>query len=55
MSAQFETVIVNNYGDTAQQIVLDPSWRSDYQRYLAEYKKAENKTNFNATEGRILP
>lgn len=30
-----ETVIINVFGDTAQQIVL-PNWRSEYRQYLAE-------------------
>lgn len=41
-----ETVIVNSYGDTAEQVKLHPSWESDYQAYLAKYN-AEHKDATN--------
>jgi hypothetical protein len=36
--ASTETVIVNSFGDTRQQVVLSPTWRSDYQKYLADFR-----------------
>ena len=41
-----ETVIVNSYGDTAEQVRLHSSWESDYQVYLAKYN-AEHKDEIN--------
>lgn len=43
-----EKVIINNFGETAEQIVLDPSWRSEFQQYKIGYEQAENKEEFNA-------
>lgn len=45
----FEDVIVDNHGTTKQQYVLPKGWQSEYQRYLAEYEKADNKAAFNAS------
>ena len=33
-----ETVVVNIYGDTAEQIVNDPNWEADYAAYLAKWE-----------------
>ena len=41
-----ETVIVNSYGDTTEQVRLHSSWESDYQAYLAKYN-AEHKDEIN--------
>lgn len=48
MSIQTETVIINLYGDTAEQIVLPESWEAEYAEYLASYEQAKDKTNFNS-------
>jgi hypothetical protein len=37
-----ETVIVNVYGDKAQQDRLHSSWRQDYAEYLRQYKAEQD-------------
>lgn len=46
---QLETVVVNVYGDTKQQFVIDPNWRAGYAQYLKEFEvnKQLNKEQEN--------
>ena len=48
---QQEAIQVGLYGDTAPVIPADPNWRSDYQRYLDGFEKADDKSKFNAEYG----
>jgi len=49
MNNTLETVVVNVFGDTAQQFVIDPNWREGYAQYLkdVEAKKQLNKEHEN--------
>lgn len=41
-----ETVIVNSYGDTAEQVRSSPDWEADYQAYLIQWEREhKNVTN----------
>jgi hypothetical protein len=43
-----ETVVVNEFGDTKQNFVIDPNWPSEYAAYRAAYEAAPDKAKFNA-------
>lgn len=47
-SSTIETEVVNLYGETKQQFVIDPNWREGYAAYLAGYEAATDKSKFNA-------
>ena len=41
-----ETVIVNSYGDTAEQVRSSPDWEANYQAYLIQWEREhKNVTN----------
>jgi hypothetical protein len=43
-----ETVVINIFGDTAEQWTPCKGWQAEYAAYLEAYEKAEDKAKFNA-------
>lgn len=48
MNATLETVVVNEFGETKQQFVIDSRWQAGYAAYLAGFEEATSKIEFNA-------
>lgn len=48
MNNTLETVVVDIYGTTKQQFVIEPNWQDGYAKYLAGFEAATDKAKFNS-------